>query len=577
MQVASEFADCNSQREQNRYVWTYNKRARDKHFVVGEKCLILQKDDTSSSMFAKWRGPADIIAIKSPYSYIVSYVGRDYHLHANKLRKFLIRADAATCDSVMYVNPDYCNEVTGCNQCAIFYYADVDFGNIVVADPDSFRQPLTLPSQKIELDKISHLNKQQRIELLSLLDEFATVFADSPGLCTVTQHEVPLMDGFKPRVMRAYKVPENLKAEVDQQINELLRLGFIELSNSPQVSPLVAVLKPKDKDGRRAVRTCIDFRYVNRYTRPEATVLEDISEIIQQVGQCTFISKFDANSGYHQLLVKPEDRWLTAFVHGTSVYQWCRTPFGMKGSGDTFVRALRQILKPVGRFTKTYVDDSAVHSNSWNEHLDHLRLYLTVIRDSGFTLGLRKCEFAKSSIKFVGHIIGSGQRGIDPDKAYEAVANLKEPETKKQVRQILGFFSFWRDYIYGYSEIAKPLIDLTAKRIPDRIPFHQKERDAFNRLKQVLCEAVEQPLRIIDMTKPFSIFVDASNYSVGACLSQPYGKRERPVAFASSKLTSTQKIGLPSRRKRTQPSGLSINLDIGSLAGPLLYILTIIQ
>ena len=146
------------------------------------------------------------------------YDGHEYHLHANKLRKFLVRADKATCDNVMYVMPDCINEVTGCNQCAIIYDADVDFGNIVVADPDSFRQPLILPSQKIELDTISHLSIQQRIELLALLDEFPTVFADSLGLCTVTQHEVPLMDGFKPRVMRAYEVPENLKAVVKPKV-----------------------------------------------------------------------------------------------------------------------------------------------------------------------------------------------------------------------------------------------------------------------------------------------------------------------------------------------------------------------
>jgi len=272
LQVASDFADDNSIREQNRYVRTYNKHARDKHFVVGEQCLILQKDDTSSSMFAKWRGPAKIVEVKSPYSYIVSLDGHEHHLHANKLRKFRVRADTVTCDNVMYINPDCANEVTGCNQCAIIYDADTDFGDIIVADPDSFRRPLLLPSQQIDLDKISHLSPQQRIELLTLLDDFPTVFAESPGLCTVTQHEVPLIEGFKPRVLRAYKVPENLKLEVDNQIAELLRLGFIELSNSPQVSPLVAVLKPKDKSGKRAVRTCIDFRYVNKYTRSQATV-----------------------------------------------------------------------------------------------------------------------------------------------------------------------------------------------------------------------------------------------------------------------------------------------------------------
>ena len=107
------------------------------------------------------------------------------HMQINCVNFLYARADAATCDNVMYVTPDYVNEITSCNKCAIIYDADTDFGNIVVADPDSFRQPLILPSQKIELDKICHLNMYQRIELLALLDEFPTVFADSPGLCTV--------------------------------------------------------------------------------------------------------------------------------------------------------------------------------------------------------------------------------------------------------------------------------------------------------------------------------------------------------------------------------------------------------
>ncbi len=182
----------------------------------------------------------------------------------------------------------------------------------------------------------------------------------------------------------------------------------------------------------------------------------------------------------------------------------------------------------------------AVHSDTWQLHLHHLDAYLRVIADSGFTLGLSKCEFAKPKIKFVGHIIGSGYRAVDPDKVHKAVYNLKEPENKKQLRQILGFFSFWRDYIPNFSAIVKPLTDLTAKRVPDRIPFTQQERDALNLLKRTLAEAVEQPLKIIDMSKPFSLYVDSSDYAVGACLSQTDGDCQRPVAFASCKLNIAQ-------------------------------------
>jgi len=88
------------------------------------------------------------------------------------------------------------------------------------------------------------------------------------------------------------------------------------------------------------------------------------------------------------------------------------------------------------------------------------------------------------------------------------VERLNAPETKKQLRQIVGLFSFFRDYINNFSFVAKPLTDLTNKRVLERIPFHQREREALNELKKLLIDAVIQPLNIIDMSRPFSIFTD---------------------------------------------------------------------
>ena len=134
LEVANEYANQRSKAEQNRFVRTYNRRARDKYFSVGEKCLILQKDDSSSAIFAQWKGPAEIIAIKSPHSYVVEYNGSQYHLHANKLRKFHVRVVDVECNNTMYATPELLDQHAGNCSCAIIYEQDSDFGEVTVID-----------------------------------------------------------------------------------------------------------------------------------------------------------------------------------------------------------------------------------------------------------------------------------------------------------------------------------------------------------------------------------------------------------------------------------------------------------
>ena len=429
--------------------------------------------------------------------------------------------------------------ISSCN-CAIVYEQDIDFGELTVIDPPSFSQVESLPSLRITSEKLAHLTPLQKQELLEVLDRYPEVFSEIPGLCTVIEHRIPIRSDFQPKRLKAYKVPEHLKAEVARQIHELERLGFIERSTSPMASPIVCGLKAKDKEGARGLRIAIDYKYVNKFTQPSVAPLDDIGEIIQKVGASNYISLFDAKSGYHQCIVNKDDRWLTSFICDEGQFQWTRTPFGMRSSGTTFSTAIKDVLKPVREFTKSYVDDMAVHSMNWQLHLHHIDRYLTTIKASGLTLGLKKSEFAKSEVKFIGHLIGSGQRRVDPEKV-SVINDLREPETKKQLRQIIGMFSFFREYIPNFAFVAKPLTDLTSKRVSDRIPFGQREREAFNSLKQLLCKAANEPLDIIDPSRQLSLFVDASENSVGAALTQCDNQgRIRPVAFASNKLTATQ-------------------------------------
>ena len=120
-------------------------------------------------------------------------------------------------------------------------------------------------------------------------------------------------------------------------------------------------------------------------------------------------------------------------------------PFGMRSSGTTFSTAVQQILRPLHDFTKSYVDDMAVHSNNWQNHLQHTERYLSTIQASGLTLGLKKSEFARPEVKFIGHLIGSGHRRADPEKI-EVIKALKEPETKKTITS-----NYW--YIFVLSRV----------------------------------------------------------------------------------------------------------------------------
>ena len=110
---------------------------------------------------------------------------------------------------------------------------------------------------------------------------------------------------------------------------------------------------------------------------------------------------------------------------------------------NTFVRTVQQVLHPIRNITASFVDDISVYSSEFNQLLMKLEKFLQVIKHSGFTLNIQKCRFAQSKVKFWGHIIGSGERSPDPDKV-STDKDMKTPETKKQVRRMIGFFSYFR-------------------------------------------------------------------------------------------------------------------------------------
>ena len=251
LEVAAKYASSHAEVEQERYKKYHNLRSADKRFEVGEKVLVLIPDSTASKLFSKWKGPATVVAIRSPYSYEIDLDGTIRHFHANQLRKYHVRVESVLYDSSVYQFVDdeevtLMNDNDEClkaNACAVVYESDVEFGELC-AIPTSLTNPNChdLPSSKMNPDAIKHLTKAQQSELLKLLDCFPQCFSDVPGFSDVISHTITLKEGFKPKRMSAYRVPEKLKADVDKQIQEMLDQKIIHPSLSPMASPLAKAI-----------------------------------------------------------------------------------------------------------------------------------------------------------------------------------------------------------------------------------------------------------------------------------------------------------------------------------------------
>lgn len=164
--------------------------------------------------------------------------------------------------------------------------------------------------------------------------------------------------------------------------------------------------------------------------------------------------------------------------------------------------------------------------------------FFSIIKKSGLTLKIEKCRFAQPKVPFLGHIVGSGMITPDPVKtAY--VQNIQPSKSKKEVKRILGFFSYFQSFLPQCAHLSYPLAELTKKDMLNIINWGPLHQTALDNLIKELSQATS--LNTIDFERKFGLTTDASALSVGCCLFQWNDKGDEiPVAFASSKLSATQ-------------------------------------
>lgn len=224
----------------------------------------------------------------------------------------------------------------------------------------------------------------------------------------------------------------------------------------------------------------------------------------------------------------------SAFITPFGLYEFKVMPFGMKNAPATFQRLVNQLLDKFEGFAVAYLDDIAVFSQTWEDHLTHLSQVLKRIQNAGLTIKPGKCQIGMSEVQYLGHQVGGGTLKPEPGKV-DAIYNWPTPRTKKQVMSFLGTAGYYRKFVPNYSTLAKPLTDLTKKKLPQIVNWTADCERSLSALKSSL--AGSPVLQSPDFTRKFVVQTDASAYGLGAVLSQvnPEGD-EHPIMYLSRKL-----------------------------------------
>ena len=385
-----------------------------------------------------------------------------------------------------------------------------------------------------EMSNEAELSDAEKKMLKEFLTEYSQAFSVNGEIGRYSKHLFSIDTGdARPIRQMPRPVPHHQKAEVDRQLDDMLKKGIIKPSTSEWASPILMVRKA---DG--SLRFCLDYRRVNAVTKHDAYPLPNMNDCLASLGpeSCLF-SHLDLASGYWQVEAHPDTQEKLAFTTHRGLFQPVVQPFGPRGGVAHFSRIMAALLGSLQwHMLLIYLDDLLIFSSTFEEHLSRLKLVFKILIDANLKLKPSKCSICKRSVNFLGHKISA--KGISPsEEKINAVTKWPAPANLEEVQKFLGFASFYRSYVKGFAEIAEPLHRLTRKKVT--FQWDAACENAFQLLKDVL--ASKPVMAHPDFRLPFTLTTDASGTGLGAVLSQLQEGKDKPIAYASRSLTVAEK------------------------------------
>ena len=368
------------------------------------------------------------------------------------------------------------------------------------------------------------------------LAEFADVFSEK-GLDTLPDHgpydcPIDIVEGGQIPHKRLYKLTLAEQKILREYLDENLAKGTIRHSKSPAGAPIMFV---KKKDG--TLRPVVDYRGLNAVTIKNRHALPLIPVLLDNLAGARLYSKVDLRNAYNHIRIRAGDEWKTAFRTQYGHFEYWVMPFGLSNAPAVFQHMINDIFRDMlDNGLIVYLDDLLIYSKTMEEHQRILQEVLHRLRKARLFAKLEKCEFYRTSIEFLGFIVSAGGLRMDPKKV-ESVCQFRMPRNRRELQRFLGIGGFYRRFIKNYSAIAAPLTRITGKN--QVWTWGPTERAAFETLKAAFTSA--PVLQHPNLELPFVVETDASDFAVGAVLSQADSAGDlHPVAYFSRKLTKAE-------------------------------------
>jgi hypothetical protein len=503
-----------------KYKRYYDAKAK-KVLKVGDRVLILLPTD-KNKLLMQWKGPFPVVEKLNSVDFRVIVDGKTKTFHANLLKRYFEREVGAYCEVGVTGDMYDVNESEVHMGCGVICEDEHDQNSGLQLSFPALEAAET-PKDLVVSDA---LDEKRAGDIMKLVDQFKSTFTDLPGRTHLIECDMKLTSNDPIRV-RPYPVPYALRDTLSTEIKKMLDMGVIVPSNSAYCSPLVMVKKP---DG--SIRSCVDFRRLNRACVFNAEPMPSADEIFAKLATDKFFTKIDLSKGYWQIPMTKSARQFTAFGTPDGLFEFTVMPFGLVTAPAIFTQMMRKLLWGL-KGVDSYIDDILIHTETWDEHVSVVQSVLQRLQNAGLTARPSKCFVGFPNVGFLGHQVGEGTIG-PCEGTMGKIGKATRPKTKKQVRSFLGLTGYYSDFIPNYAAIAAPLSDLTKKNTPNTVPWGGAQEKAFHYLKHM----VESPpvLRLPDISKQFYLRTDASNVALGAVLLQEHSDELFPVKYASRKL-----------------------------------------
>ena len=409
-----------------------------------------------------------------------------------------------------------------------FYIQD---SSLVEEEADRIKKILDAKYEPANLAEIAeqsiHLSKEQQMQLEQLLNKYKSLFDGTLGLWKNETLTLKLKPEVEPYHARAFPIPKVYELTLRKEVERLVKIGVLKKVNRSEWAAPTFII-PK-KDG--TVRFLSDFRELNKRIKRQPFPLPKIQDLMLKLEGFSYATSLDLNMGYYHIELDLFSKELCTIVLPWGKYEYQRLPMGLCNSPDIFQEKMSQLMMDL-EFVRVYIDDLLIiTSGSWTDHLDKLEEVLARLEKAGLKVNAKKSFFGKPELEYLGYWIT--RHGIQPlPKKVQAISNMKPPKSTKEVRSFVGMINYYRDMWIRRSEILAPLTKLCSKST--KFSWGEEQQKAFEQIKKVVSQEIL--LAYPDFNELFEIHTDASDYQLGAVISQ----KGRPIAFYSRKLSSAQ-------------------------------------